>query len=77
MLRLLSRTPNVADIDRPEAQMPMKSAPATILADRPLGASMRNSSPGEVRIARNCADLPTGVLVFLFYAPRGRQSVIL
>ena len=36
MRRYCRARPNAADIDRPETQMPLKSAPATILADRPL-----------------------------------------
>src|ERR1700722_5481670 len=52
---LLSRTPNCADIASPEAQIPLKPASRTRRAERPLCASMRNSSRGLVSISRRRA----------------------
>ena len=45
----------LADIDRPEAQMPLNPASSTIFADRPLWASIRNSKSGDVNMARKRA----------------------
>src|SRR3984885_2686840 len=50
---LLSRTPNCAEIDSPDAQMPLKPASRTMRADRPLCASIRNSSSGLCSIVRS------------------------
>jgi hypothetical protein len=52
---LLSRTPSCAEIDRPEAQIPLKPASRTMRADRPLWASIRNSSWSLNSIWRNFA----------------------
>ena len=57
---LLSRTPSAADMDRPDAQMPLKPASSTIFADMPSWASMRNSTSGDCSMARNFAVLLSG-----------------
>src|SRR5271154_4458117 len=50
---LLSRTPNCAEIDNPEAQIPLKPASRTMRADNPLCASMRNSNSALCSMCRN------------------------
>src|SRR6202034_1588905 len=50
---LLSRTPNCAEIDSPDAQIPLNPASRTMRADRPLCASMRNSSSGLCSMVRS------------------------
>ena len=52
---LLSRRPSMAEIDSPEAQMPRKPASSTILAERPLCASMMKLSAGSSSIVRSIA----------------------
>jgi hypothetical protein len=58
---LLSLTPSAAETARPDAQMPRKPASSTIFADRPLWASMRKESSGEVSSRRSCAAFDRGV----------------
>src|SRR5258706_16189650 len=54
---LLSRRPRLAEIDRPDAQMPGKPASSTIFAERPLCASIRKLKEGEQIAARKAANL--------------------
>ncbi len=56
---LLSRTPSAADMDRPDAQMPLKPASSTILEEMPSWASMMNASSSESSISRSCLVLLT------------------
>src|ERR1700723_3238868 len=65
---LLSRTPNCAEIDSPDAQMPLKPASRTMRADRPLWASMRNSSSALCSIWRSLALRVCAVFLALFFA---------
>ena len=44
---LESRRPRLAEMDRPEAQIPRKPASSATLAERPLCASMRKLRSGE------------------------------
>src|SRR5262245_58264716 len=57
---LLSRRPRLAEIDRPDAQMPGNPASSTIFADRPLWASIRKVRNWELISARSAAALPRG-----------------
>src|SRR5687767_5423963 len=53
---LLSRTPRAAEMLRPLPQIPLKPASSTILAERPLWASMMNSRSLDSIRARSFVD---------------------
>jgi hypothetical protein len=44
---LLSRTPSAAEIDRPDAQIPLNPDSSAIFAESPSWASIRNDNSGE------------------------------
>src|SRR5688572_10168589 len=61
---LLSRTPSAAEMLNPLPQMPLNPASSAMRAERPLCASIMNSSSGDWSIERNCVVFLTGIIKY-------------